>query len=49
MVGVVMPIFGLATKVLGTIGGKALKVDIPLYGAFVQQTLFLGKDYYGRN
>ena len=32
-------------KFSGTIGGKALKVDIPLYGAFVQQTFILGKDY----
>ncbi len=32
-------------KFSGTIGGKALKVNIPLYGAYVQQTFILGKDY----
>ena len=29
----------------GAIGGKSLKVQIPLYGAYLQQTFNLGKDY----
>ena len=29
----------------GAIGGKAVKVNIPMYGAYVQQSFILGKDY----
>ncbi len=32
-------------KFNGTVGGKSLKVTIPLYGAYLQQTFTLGKDY----
>ena len=32
-------------KFNGIIGGKKLKVSIPLYGAYLQQTFNLGKDY----
>ena len=32
-------------KFNGIIGGKKLKVSIPLYGAYLQQTFILGKNY----
>lgn len=32
-------------KFTGEIGGKSLKVTVPLYGAYLQQTFNLGKDY----
>ena len=32
-------------KFNGVVGGKALKVTIPLYGAYLQQTFTLGKNY----